>query len=314
MLEQMNSPQLFQYQGSKRGLAPKILRYLPAGPFRVVEPFAGSAAISIAAAIQGIAHSFWLNDVNRPLADLVELIIDRPEEVADRYEDLWSGGGTENPHHYNHVRDEFNRTKNPALLLYLLARCVKGAVRYNSSGLFNQSPDKRRLGTRPQVVRERMRFVSSLLRGRTRVSSLDYRDVLSESVATDVVYMDPPYQGVCGDRDSRYASGISFGDFVDSLRMLNSKDARYLISYDGSTGSIRYGQVLPSDLELERVELRAGRSTQATLLGRDEETIESLYMSRALVVELEANGLPLVEERSKQIRLFDSSVQSAEVS
>jgi len=32
------------------------------------------------------------------------------------------------------------------MLLYLLDRCVKGAVRYNKEGWFNQSPDKRRLG------------------------------------------------------------------------------------------------------------------------------------------------------------------------
>ena len=43
-------PQPFQYQGSKRVLAPTILPYLPVKFARLVEPFAGSAAMTIACA------------------------------------------------------------------------------------------------------------------------------------------------------------------------------------------------------------------------------------------------------------------------
>jgi len=44
----MTVPQPFQYQGSKRALAPLILQYLPISTTRLVEPFCGSAALSIA--------------------------------------------------------------------------------------------------------------------------------------------------------------------------------------------------------------------------------------------------------------------------
>ena len=60
-------PQPIPYQGSKRRLAPIILRYLPARPERLVEPFAGSAALSIAAAARGCADAFWINDAHEPL-------------------------------------------------------------------------------------------------------------------------------------------------------------------------------------------------------------------------------------------------------
>jgi hypothetical protein len=46
-------PQPFQYQGSKRALAPLILQYLPVNTTRLVEPFCGSAALSIATAVAG---------------------------------------------------------------------------------------------------------------------------------------------------------------------------------------------------------------------------------------------------------------------
>jgi DNA adenine methylase len=53
-------PQPFQYQGSKRALAPLILQNLPVSTTRLVEPFCGSAAFSIATAARGRAKEFWL--------------------------------------------------------------------------------------------------------------------------------------------------------------------------------------------------------------------------------------------------------------
>jgi DNA adenine methylase len=45
-------PHPAQYQGSKRNLASHILKFLPDKIDRLVEPFAGKAAISIATAAQ----------------------------------------------------------------------------------------------------------------------------------------------------------------------------------------------------------------------------------------------------------------------
>lgn len=41
-------PHIVQYQGSKRNLAPQILPYFPQRFNRLIEPFAGMAAITIA--------------------------------------------------------------------------------------------------------------------------------------------------------------------------------------------------------------------------------------------------------------------------
>jgi DNA adenine methylase len=281
-------PQPFQYQGSKRGLAPMILDFLPAKFTRLVEPFAGSAAMTIACAARGRATRFWINDLNHPLAELVNLIINRPEEIADHYTRLWKGDAEDALEHYYTVRETFNRTQDPKLFLYLLARCIKGAVRYNADGLFNQSPDKRRLGTRPETMRQNIMAASLLLRGKALVTSHDFRDVLAAAGSDDVIYMDPPYQGTSGERDSRYLAGLSFDHFVAALDSLNSRGLRYAISYDGRTGDKSYGEPLPSYLNLSLIELEAGRSTQATLLGRTEETVESLYLSPALTAELHA--------------------------
>jgi DNA adenine methylase len=280
-------PQPFQYQGSKRVLAPLILQYLPVSTTRLVEPFCGSAALSIAAAARGRAREFWLNDLNVPLARLLSLIVNNPKELGKSYRELWRADHADALEHYYQVRESFNRTQESPLLLYLLARCVKGAVRYNGEGLFNQSPDKRRLGTQPETMQANLNAISALLRGKTIITSLSYENVLANVREDDVVYMDPPYQGVCGERDSRYFVGIGFDEFVAQLAVLNLKNVRYLVSYDGRLGNRSYGKALPAKLRLALMEIEAGRSTQATLLGRDEMTVESLYLSPALAEELE---------------------------
>jgi len=302
----MKVPQPFQYQGSKRALAATILQYLPTGSQRVVEPFAGSAAFSIACAARGRAQEFWLNDYNKPLSELLCLIINRPEDIADYYKATWRGEDQDAIEHYYRIREDFNRTNEASLLLYLLARCVKGSVRYNSEGLFNQSPDKRRLGTRPDTMRDNILGVSMLMRGKTIVTAQDYRDVLANCRASDVVYMDPPYQGVCGERDSRYLSGISFDDFVAALDQLNERGVRFIISYDGRLGEQTYGQPLPDYLDLTLIELEAGRSSQATLLGRQDVTFESLYLSRTLSEEIGAQPRAHHRSATTQMRLLES--------
>lgn len=275
-------PHPIQYQGSKRSIASDILKFLPSKVERLIEPFAGTAAISVAISARQISNNFWLNDLNKPLVELLELIIEHPDEIADAYSEIWHKQSSDSVGHYYQIREKFNQTSNPKLFLYLLARCVKGAVRYNSEGLFNQSPDKRRRGTQPEKMRKNIEGVSNLLKGKCVFTCLDYREVLAKVQNTDFVYLDPPYQGVCEDKDSRYYSGINFNDFVVAIEKLNRKNITFAISYDGKRGSKSFGCELPKELNLNKVEIQTGRSSQATLLGREEITIESLYLSSSL--------------------------------
>lgn len=279
-------PQAFPYQGSKRLLAPVILACLPRNTDRLIEPFAGSAAVSVAAGWMGRARRFILNDAHTPLVRLWQRIIDDPEGLARDYSALWHGQLSDSRRYYDVVRELFNREHRPEHFLYLLARCVKAAIRYNRDGEFNNSPDKRRLGMRPETMRQNLRLVSEILHGRTAVTNTDYVEVLAKARRKDVIYMDPPYQGVCKQRDNRYVRGIIYEEFVSALAALNARGIAYLVSYDGRTGDKTYGQPLPASLELHHAEVAAGRSTQATLLGRAHETFESLYLSPALVERL----------------------------
>ncbi len=282
----MKIPHPIPYQGSKRNLAKYILPFFPLEIKTLFEPFSGSAAISIAAAVHGKATHFHLNDVNQPLIALWKEIINNPKEISAQYENLWTEQQGNERKYYDVVRDNFNKTKRPDYLIYLLARCVKASVRYNANGDFNQSPDNRRLGRNPQQMKDDISAVSNLLRNKTTLTSADYKEVLKKATSKDLVYMDPPYQGVCATGDPRYFSGIDFDEFMQELKKLNSRNVPFILSYDGRTGKKSYGQNLPDELGMYRLEVEAGRSTQATLLGRDEVTIESVYLSNNLVQKL----------------------------
>ena len=95
--------------------------------------------------------------------------------------------------------------------------------------------------------------------------------------------MDPPYQGVCANRDPRYIRLLKFDAFTASLHRLNERQISFILSYDGKNGEKSYGKPMPSSLRLVHIEIDAGRSSQATLLGRNHNTYESIYLSPALV-------------------------------
>ncbi len=301
----MNIPHPIPYQGSKRALADKILDFFPDTVETLIEPFAGSAAISLAAAITKKAKKFHINDLNSPLIGLWKKIVYCPHEISSEYDLLWGKQKYNPDEFYKKTRVKFNQTKEPGYFLYLLARCAKASVRYNANGEFNQSPDKRRLGTCPGTMKNNIIYSSFLLKGKTKFTSVDYKDILRNIGLNDLVYLDPPYQGVCGGRDNRYLSGIKIEEFIEVLEELNAKNVYYIVSYDGRTGSKTYGQHLPGYLNLDRIELCAGRSTQATLLGRDDITYESLYLSPKLKRYLSHKKEP------KQIRNLNMQLEFA---
>ena len=292
MISLMRAPHPIPYQGSKRFLAPSILRYFPRDIHRLFEPFAGAAAVSLAAALHHKARKFIIGDLNAPLMDLWAQIVNSPESISSAYRTLWQAQLGNEREYYDSVREKFNKTKRADYLLYLLLRCVKASVRYNSEGQFNQSPDNRRLGMRPDTL-HCLLVMNSLLE--------------KEGMAGKVqmVYMDPPYQGVCGDRDQRYFGGFNGAAFREALGCLNAGGISYILSYDGRSGERTYGQPMPSSLDLTRLEIDAGRSSQATLLGESSITVESIYLSPALVRRLGTISEDRLTARSNQLTLID---------
>lgn len=294
-------PHAIPYQGSKRGLAPLIGPYLPAEIDRFYEPFAGSAAMTIYAAHHRRARSFVIADSLGAIVELWRAIVEEPTRVASEYRAVWQGQANADAGYFNEVRERYNERHDPVDLLYLICRCVKNAVRFNSKGRFTQSVDKRRLGMRPDKMEAAVSAISHLLKGRVEFRTGDWLETTADATPADFVYMDPPYVGTSIGRDKRYHAQLTQDAVIEGLESLLDRHLRFALSYDGSTGDKTYGPPLPDSLGLTRLQLHAGLSSQATLAGQRAETIESLYLSPGLAEPVEH---VIRQSRPEQARLF----------
>lgn len=292
-------PHPIPYQGSKRKLAPIIARYLPGSIATFYEPFAGSAAMTVFAAYHGKADRFVIADSLEPMVTLLRYIVEEPEHTAEQYRKIWEGQKDGVNGYFNEVRDRYNAEREPVDLLYLVCRCVKNSVRFNRGGHFTQSVDKRRLGMHPDKMRAAVVGVSSILRGRVEIRFGDWQETSADAGVEDFVYMDPPYLGTTIGRDKRYHQQLMQEDLVVGLENLRQRSVPFALSYDGTTGGREYGPPLPDKLGLTRLLLHAGTSSQSTLSGRNEETVESLYVTPGLaepvtsVIRMEAEQATL---------------------
>jgi DNA adenine methylase len=276
-------PHPIPYQGSKRSLAPLIAPHVPERIETWFEPFAGSAAMSLWAARQRRPRRIIIADSLAPICELWQAIIAAPARTAGRYGQVWAGQDEHDGGYFNVVRDRYNARRDPVDLLYLTCRCVKNAVRFNKQGQFTQSVDRRRLGMRPERMRQAIEAASALLRGRTEIRAGDWLATTTDATPRDFLYLDPPYLGTTTGRDKRYAEQLAAERLVAGLAQLNQRGLRFALSYDGMTGAKSYGPPLPVALALTRLLLHAGVSSQSTLNGTTQTTIESLYLSQGLL-------------------------------
>lgn len=288
-------PQPFPLQGSKRGQVPVINRLIPPGRPRLVEPFCGSAAVSIGARYDALVSDVSISDANASIVRLWRDILACSDDLVARYERIWSAqfdSADSDPRGYfNLVRERYNCADegDTADFLFLLNRIVKAALRYGKNGKMNQSADGRRTGAKPATVRERLRAVSSLMEGSDALHR-DWRDALREATADDLIYLDPPYQGTTDTRDQRYLSGMSVDTFEEGVRAAVARGLSLIISYDALRGPAIYGRPLDPDLELLALDVITGVSAQGTLLGRKQEAHETIYLSPAVVERLGGVG------------------------
>lgn len=275
-------PHPIPYQGSKRKLAPVIATYLPDEIEVFYEPFCGSAAMTIYAANKRMARRFVIADSLAPIVELQRAVVEKPDETAKQYRAIWEGQKDGDHGYFNGVRARYNADRDPVDLLYLICRCVKNAVRFNKTGNFTQSHDKRRLGMLPDKMQSAIEGVSHMLKGKVEFRVGDWLDTTADARPIDFIYMDPPYLGTSVGPDKRYHQQMTQEPLIEGLAQLNSRSVPFALSYDGMTGGKEYGPPLPDHLGMTRLLLHAGVSSQATLSGRSEETVESLYMSAGL--------------------------------
>lgn len=202
-----------KWAGGKRRLVASIRKHLLAVPARrLVEPFVGSAAVSLALFEE--VDELLLNDSNEDLAHVYLHLKQRPRDFIGKVREWFVPENNEADAYYAN-RDRFNATphgslERASLFIYLNRHGYNGLCRYNASGLFNVPFGRYE---KPHCPDEQLEAVSRVL-ARGQVTHGDFEPVLDACGEGDAVYCDPPYVPLS--RTAHFASydkdGFGFDD------------------------------------------------------------------------------------------------------
>lgn len=177
-----------KWAGGKSKLVPFIQAYLPASRKRLVEPFAGSASLSLGLEFD----EYWINDSNSDLITLYRTLSDDKQNFIDYAQSFFTAENNQESVFYT-LRDRFNQSQNPveksALFIYLNRHAFNGLCRYNSKGGFNVPFGRYKSPYFPKD--EMLAFITKS--PRMRLFNQDFSQILPQTSLDDVVYCDPPY-------------------------------------------------------------------------------------------------------------------------
>jgi DNA adenine methylase len=176
-----------KWAGGKFRVLHEILPRLPAGK-RLIEPFAGSAAVSINASFQ----SALVTDFN---ADLINLYLSIKNDVSHFVGEASAlfSGAYNNREAFDALRAEFNESddafRRSVIFVYLNRHAFNGLCRYNAKGGFNVPFGKY---TNPGFPKAEIEAFAQAARDIEFVTQ-DFLKTMSQAEPGDVIYCDPPY-------------------------------------------------------------------------------------------------------------------------
>lgn len=176
-----------KWAGNKYRIIDKIRAQLPAGR-RLVEPFAGSAAVFLNTDYEENV----VNDSNIDLIQLFRTLQAHGTSFIDACRRLFTNEHN-TPDAYYQLRDEFNQSTDPvrksALFLYLNRHGYNGLCRYSGTGVFNVPFGRYK---KPYFPFEEMMMFYHKSQTAEFVSE-DFEHVMRRARPGDVIYCDPPY-------------------------------------------------------------------------------------------------------------------------
>ena len=182
------SKPFLKWAGGKHKLAPFIARHLPPSRRRLIEPFAGSAALSLALEFE----AYLLNDTNSDLIALFQTLKNEKQAFID-YVRQYFGTDHNQESRFYVLREQFNNSETPieraALFVYLNRHAFNGLCRYNSKGQFNVPFGRYRTPYFPE--KEMQAFIKKADRMEIRCG--DFQSALAQADNYDTIYCDPPY-------------------------------------------------------------------------------------------------------------------------
>lgn len=187
---------LLKWAGGKRHIADELFSYFPVdwNQGTYLEPFIGGGAMFLHLA----PKKSLIADLNLRLFGFYGHVKESPEtifvgiqEIANEFDKT----ETDKKQFFLDLRTRYNSSDagslESAVLLYCLNKlCFNGLYRENSKGFFNVPFGQKK--SFPALDKEEFESASSLLQN-ARILNSDFETTVSNAVAGDFVYLDPPY-------------------------------------------------------------------------------------------------------------------------
>ncbi len=248
--------QLLKWIGNKQRFAAQIAAEFPRDFKRYFEPFIGSGAVMATIAPEiGIA-----SDVFPPLVEIWETLVRDPETLKYWYAERWQQSAKDDKvAAYEKIKAAYNASPNGADLLFLCRACYGGVVRFRKSDGFMSTPCGIHDPIPPRKFNDRVDDWHARV-AHVEVRLADYREVMEDAQAGDLVYCDPPYS---------YTQTILYGaqdfqlnDLFAAIESCKSRGVSVALSIDGTkkSGDLFCKFELPDGLFERELDVHCGRS------------------------------------------------------
>jgi DNA adenine methylase len=218
-----------RYPGGKQKAIQAISQKLPASASEYREPLVGGGAVYFHARTIRLAQRYWINDKFTELvafwqavqdANLCAKLMSELEELRSRFKSASRAKAFFLRARQEEAKDLYRQ----ALLFFFFNRVTfSGTTR---AGGFSSSASLRRF-TASSI--ERLTPMPQALAG-TRITNLDFQDVIAEPGNDVFIFLDPPYYTAT----RLYGHGGSLHEFDHErlARLLRETPHRFLITYD----------------------------------------------------------------------------------
>lgn len=217
------------YTGNKESLLPKLLELFPTDYTRFVDAFCGGLSVSL-----NVPGNVLANDIQPQLIDMYTKMRELSTEALVAFIDEHKVSKDDQAGYYA-LRDLYNQTKDPLLLLVLHYSSFSNMIRFSNEGEFNAPFGKRQFNK--NSLRKLLGFKESC--DKISFSNKSYIDLDIQD--GDFVYADTPYL-ITEAVYNKFWSEQEEVKFLGWLDTLNSRGIKFglsnVVDHHGKTNHI----------------------------------------------------------------------------
>lgn len=218
-----------RYPGGKSRAVELISSIIPSyDEFR--EPFVGGGSVYVHQQQISPHSKFWINDIYKPLYHFwheaqnnLDLLIEKILEIKNQYPE-----GKELFYYLKQNENNFSKLEKAASFFIFNRITFSGT---SDSGGYSEASFKGRF-TDSSI--ERVKLLSTIIQ-KTKITNLDYQDVVEQDGTNVFIFLDPPYFSAT--KSSLYGKNGNLHKGFDHLRfaeIMKKCNHKWLITYDDS--------------------------------------------------------------------------------